>query len=140
MRQRCTNRNNKRYKHYGARGVHVCQAWNDFGVFYTWAMANGYRPGLTLDRKRTNGNYCPSNCRFASFSQQAQSRRKRPGRSSRFIGASFRKEHGDYVAYVKLLGQQRVLGYFPTEETAAVARDTYVREHYDEFATLNEVA
>jgi hypothetical protein len=65
MRQRCSNKNNKYYYIYGGKGVRVCDAWeNDFICFYKWAMANGYKKGLTLDRIETDGNYEPNNCRW----------------------------------------------------------------------------
>jgi hypothetical protein len=70
MKDRCSNKNNKRYKNYGARGIAVCDEWkNDFKSFYNWAMSNGYNEGLHIDRINNNGNYDPSNCRFISLKE-----------------------------------------------------------------------
>ena len=74
MRQRCTNPNCINYKNYGGKGICVCNEWNDFTNFYTWAMANGYKDDLTIDRVDVNGNYEPSNCRWISYKQQANNK------------------------------------------------------------------
>ena len=51
VKQRCYNSKDDRYKNYGSRGITVCDEWlNDFQAFYDWAMANGYRDDLTIDR------------------------------------------------------------------------------------------
>jgi hypothetical protein len=71
MRRRCSDPTNSHYAHYGGRGIKVCPAWaGDFEVFYTWARAAGYGPGLTLDRKDNDGDYAPANCRWATRAQQ----------------------------------------------------------------------
>lgn len=66
MKDRCFNKNNDAYKNYGGRGITVCHEWLEFIPFYEWAMNNGYRDDLTLDRENVNGNYCPENCRWVN--------------------------------------------------------------------------
>lgn len=67
MKQRCYNPKNKRYGCYGGRGIKVCDDWlNDFQAFYDWAMANGYKDDLSIDRINVNGNYEPANCRWVT--------------------------------------------------------------------------
>lgn len=78
MRSRCYNPNHKSYKNYGGRGVTVCRRWGKFENFHN-DMISGYRPGLTLDRKNNDGNYSPSNCRWATWVEQMAN--KRPVRS-----------------------------------------------------------
>ena len=75
MRYRCLNSNAEHYKNYGGRGVSICPEWSDYAVFRQWAIANGYRKGLSLDRKDNDGNYEPNNCRWATAAQQANNRR-----------------------------------------------------------------
>ncbi|GHT52920.1 hypothetical protein FACS1894106_2710 [Spirochaetia bacterium] len=76
MKSRCYNKKNEHFKDYGGRGITICEEWKvDFMAFYTWAMVNGYRDDLTIDRKNSNGNYCPENCRWATQLTQVRNRR-----------------------------------------------------------------
>ena len=76
IKSRCYNANNPSYKDYGGRGIIVCDEWkNNVNAFYNWAITNGYKKGLTLDRKNNNGNYEPSNCQWATRFQQANNKR-----------------------------------------------------------------
>lgn len=78
MKTRCNNPNNPSYiKWYGAKGVKVCDEWNkSFIPFKEWALSHGYREDLSIDRINPYGDYEPSNCRWATASEQARNKRK----------------------------------------------------------------
>lgn len=75
FRYRCNCPTSKDYKNYGARGINVYKKWNDYTTFKKWAISAGYKEGLTIERKDTNGNYTPKNCIFTSLAENNKNKR-----------------------------------------------------------------
>lgn len=76
MKKRCYQPTSAGYKNYGGRGIVVCDDWVcSYENFRDWALKNGYKENLTLDRLNNDGNYEPSNCRFSTYIQQANNKR-----------------------------------------------------------------
>lgn len=74
--QRCTNPNSPRYNEYGGRGITVCEEWLEpapkgFENFYNWAINNGYRDDLSIDRINNDAGYSPDNCRWITLYDQS---------------------------------------------------------------------
>ena len=77
MKYRCYNPSYNEYHRYGGRGIVVCDEWKDsFETFYKWAINNGYKDNLTIERKDYDGNYCPENCCWIPMEQQARNTSK----------------------------------------------------------------
>lgn len=76
IKQRCMNPKCSAYHNYGARGITMCAEWVAFEPFLEWALANGWRKGLDLDRIDNESGYAPSNCRFVSRRENTNNRRR----------------------------------------------------------------
>jgi hypothetical protein len=75
MKTRTNPNNREKYPYYSGRGITRCKEWDQFEPFYDWAMENGYSDNLSIDRIDVNGNYEPSNCRWATLKEQGRNKR-----------------------------------------------------------------
>ncbi len=80
MHERCTNHKRHRFEHYGGRGIKVCKHWEKFENFL--ADMGERPPGTSIDRHPDNdGNYEPTNCRWATPKQQQENTRRKRRKS-----------------------------------------------------------
>jgi hypothetical protein len=135
MIQRCTCQGNTAFNRYGGRGITVCPEWEKFDVFMEWAMSNGYKEDLSIDRINNNLGYSSDNCRFASDSQQALNRRRRADNTSGFIGVHPCK--GQWKARIQVNKKRMLLGTFDDPFSAAWIRDEFVKHLNEAIPTNN---
>lgn len=124
MKARCYNPEHNRYKDYGARGIKICNEWlGKFGriKFLKWAIENGYKEGLSIDRINVNGDYEPGNCRWTTNSVQMFNRQKRKSKLGH-RGVYYIPEKRKYRAEIICAGQKHNLGYFENIEDAIKVR------------------
>lgn len=117
MKSRCTRENYHSYHRYGGRGIKVCERWNDFAAFEA-DMIETWKPGLEIDRKDNDGDYCKDNCRWAT--RQEQSGNRSSNRFFTFNGetktiAEWGRRYGSHVVH-------RLYAGWPFEEAISSPR------------------
>lgn len=131
MKERCYDSNNHNYIRYGSRGIKICEEWlDDFTVFHTWSINNGYSDNLSIDRIIGHLHYSPDNCRWTNPTIQARNSTKGQYRnkptSSKYIGVSFYTRDSKWVAQITVNNKCINLGKYISEVEAAQVRDDYI--------------
>lgn len=128
MRQRCENPNFKNYSYYGGRGITVCDRWqpenNGFANFLE-DMGEKPTPKHSIDRIDNDGNYEPSNCRWATMTEQSHNRRMNSKNTSGVTGIYWHKKAQKWEAAITVNYKKIYLGIFETKEEAVKARLTW---------------
>lgn len=122
MIRRCHYKEDKAYENYGGRGIKVCERWREpLQGFPNFLADMGERPeGYSLDRIDNDGNYEPSNCRWATRTEQNCNQRLRKDNKTGLVGVYFC--YGKYITGISFKGKHKHLGTF---NTAKEARQAY---------------
>lgn len=141
MVQRVTNPNRNLYEYYGGRGIKICDRWRvPYRGYRNFLEDMGLKPSPahSLDRVDPNGNYEPSNCRWASKTEQLINQRLRTDNTSGYRGVYWDKNRCLWMALITVKGSHFHVGRFSTIEEAAWMRDQWAIElHGENFAHLN---
>lgn len=118
MKTRCYNNKSNNRLDWQRKGIKVCDEWkNSFQAFYDWSMSNGYQDNLTLDRINNDGNYEPSNCRWATYSEQNNNKDSVP--TYEYKGITFQQ--------------------FETEKLFGIKRTTFQRRIYKGMSVIEAI-
>ncbi len=130
MVRRCSNPEDNAYNDYGGRGIGICEEWiDDFKTFFNWAIENGWRKGLWMDRIENNDGYFPENIRFVDAGLSSRNQQLlQSNNTSGYAGVSYDKCRQLWKAEVRGNGVKYYFRLFKTAVEAAKARDKKVRE------------
>ena len=131
MKLRCLNKKNTCYKYYGGKGVSICEEWvNSAETFINWALKNGWKKGLQIDRIDNDGNYTPVNCRFVSARQNCLNRRVlRKNNKSGYEGVTQETKNKKWRSRILVKGNAIRLGAFESKKDAVCSRNNYIIEN-----------
>lgn len=116
MKRRCDVGGNVNYRRYGALGVTYAPEWAKFSYFMKWALENGYKDNLTIERIDVGGNYEPHNCTWVT--KHAQNMNKRGSRKISFMGLVLTMAEWAAITGISRAGiRQRLNAGWSAEET-----------------------
>lgn len=129
MKSRCLNKNNNEYWRYGGRGITVCDRWVNSLPNFVNDM--GKRPeGYSIDRIDPDGNYEPSNCRWASAAQQNRNYRLVPRNKSGYHGVRKSRNGKRWLARIMVNNKSIHIGTYDTFDLAVSARKLAEKKYW----------
>lgn len=115
MKRRCDAPYCSNYSRYGALGVSYAPEWKEFASFMAWAMANGYKESLTIERIDVTGNYRPDNCTWVT--KRAQNTNKKSSRKINFMGLTLTMAEWAAIVGISRQGiRQRLNAGWPADK------------------------
>ena len=134
MNDRCSRPTSCNYHKYGAKGISVCDDWNKnhsngFVNFYNWAMLNGYREGLSIDRIDETQGYYPSNCRWATSEEQNSHLGMNKNNKTGYTGVCYYPDSKKYVVTISIHNKSKRIGWFDTLKEAVLARNKFIDDN-----------
>lgn len=142
MRGRCNNPRNQSYKHYGGRGIRVCDRWNLLFLDFYTDMGARPSPKHSLDRINNDGNYEPSNCRWTTQTEQVLNQRIRPsnvlGYKGVYTSKSPKRNIQRWYSITCYQGKRYVSKRCTTPEEAYTIRVSKLKELRNDFVKLKE--
>lgn len=127
IKQRINNPKNPSYERYGGRGIKLCPEWEQYENFREWALSNGYKEDLTIDRIDNDKDYCPSNCRWTTKTEQVNNR----GVWGEIPYHGIVRDNTGYGAQVTVGGKKIYIAHSKDNIRELVEkRNTYIDEHH----------
>lgn len=140
MIKRCNDKTEKGYEWYGAKGISVCEEWqNKYGYvnFYKWSIENGYKEEkmpsgknrLTIDRIDPTKGYSPDNCRWVDYTTQVTNIRKLCTNKSGYIGVAWSKQEKKWICVISINNRSKRIGAYNTQKEAVEARNKFIDDN-----------
>lgn len=129
MMSRCYKHTNKRYEHYGAKGITVCEEWHNIKNFIN-DMDASYKSNLSLDRIDNKKGYYKENCRWTDITTQNQNTSiLRKTNKSGFRGVSWHSKAKKWRVIINVNKKQKHLGFFDNAKDGALVYDKFVKDN-----------
>ena len=122
MKKRCNNKNSNSFKNYGAKGIKLCNRWEDSFDNFFEDMGAGYKDNLTIDRIDGKKGYSKDNCRWATMQVQNSNKGKTKANKSGVVGVHFCKVRKKWLAKITKNRKVSILGSFDDFNDAVKAR------------------